>query len=171
MLVEIKKSSSTKRGQEDATGTQPHETHLQTDKTRRTNWPKDTKSQLDKKKVKNQKLVCSFIIFLCESEPGVDPARVIVFMPTGTRQNMSDMCSCAQWCFTSESWSRSNSERCSRSDTEVRLVCKGLFPYLDSEPEIWWTVDGKTLDKLPDHERFSKTNRWFYLSLCFFHWH
>ncbi|XP_036937748.1 interleukin-1 receptor accessory protein-like [Acanthopagrus latus] len=44
-------------------------------------------------------------------------------------------------------------------DTEVRLVCKGLFPYLDSEPEIWWTVDGKTLDKLPDHERFSKTNR------------
>ncbi|XP_044057411.1 interleukin-1 receptor accessory protein isoform X3 [Siniperca chuatsi] len=46
-----------------------------------------------------------------------------------------------------------------KQDSEVRLVCKGLFPYLDSWWDIWWTVDGKTLDKLADHHRFSKTNR------------
>ncbi|XP_041797079.1 interleukin-1 receptor accessory protein [Chelmon rostratus] len=46
-----------------------------------------------------------------------------------------------------------------KQDTEVRLVCRGLFPYLDSPREIWWTVDGKTLDKLHDHHRFSKSNR------------
>lgn len=46
------------------------------------------------------------------------------------------------------------------SDSEVRLVCRGLFPYLDSWWDIWWTVDGKTLEKLPDHQRFSRTNRW-----------
>ncbi|XP_070762096.1 interleukin-1 receptor accessory protein isoform X2 [Enoplosus armatus] len=46
-----------------------------------------------------------------------------------------------------------------KQDTEVHLVCRGLFPYLDSWWDIWWTVDGKTLDKLADHHRFSKTNR------------
>ncbi|XP_026183150.1 interleukin-1 receptor accessory protein-like isoform X2 [Mastacembelus armatus] len=45
-----------------------------------------------------------------------------------------------------------------KRDTKVRLVCRGLFPYLNSSWEIWWTVDGKTLDKLTDH-RFSKVNR------------
>ncbi|XP_065816358.1 interleukin-1 receptor accessory protein isoform X1 [Labrus bergylta] len=45
-----------------------------------------------------------------------------------------------------------------KQDTEVRLVCRGLFPYLESGWDIWWTVDGKTLDKLPDHQRFSKIN-------------
>ncbi|XP_040902433.1 interleukin-1 receptor accessory protein [Toxotes jaculatrix] len=43
-------------------------------------------------------------------------------------------------------------------NTEVRLVCRGLFPYLNSLWDIWWTVDGKTLDKL-NNPRFSKTNR------------
>ncbi|XP_035477797.1 interleukin-1 receptor accessory protein-like [Scophthalmus maximus] len=42
---------------------------------------------------------------------------------------------------------------------EVRLLCRGLFPHLKSLWEIWWTVDGKTPDKLPDHQRFSKINR------------
>ncbi|XP_060903286.1 interleukin-1 receptor accessory protein-like [Labrus mixtus] len=46
-----------------------------------------------------------------------------------------------------------------KQDTEVHLVCRGLFPYLESGWDIWWTVDGKTLDKLPDHQRFSKINR------------
>uniref|UniRef100_A0A3Q3WIZ3 Interleukin 1 receptor accessory protein n=1 Tax=Mola mola TaxID=94237 RepID=A0A3Q3WIZ3_MOLML len=45
------------------------------------------------------------------------------------------------------------------SDLEVRLVCRALFPYLDSSWEMWWTVDGKTLDKLPDHHRFNRTIR------------
>ncbi|XP_034534651.1 interleukin-1 receptor accessory protein [Notolabrus celidotus] len=45
-----------------------------------------------------------------------------------------------------------------RQDTEVRLVCRGLFPYLESGWDIWWTVDGKTLDKHPDQHRFSRTN-------------
>ncbi|XP_078103332.1 interleukin-1 receptor accessory protein isoform X3 [Sander vitreus] len=45
-----------------------------------------------------------------------------------------------------------------KQDTEVRLVCTGLFPYLKSWWEIWWTVDGKTLEKLADR-RFSNINR------------
>uniref|UniRef100_A0A3Q3K8Z3 Interleukin 1 receptor accessory protein n=1 Tax=Monopterus albus TaxID=43700 RepID=A0A3Q3K8Z3_MONAL len=45
-----------------------------------------------------------------------------------------------------------------KQNTEVRLECRGLFPYLNSSWEIWWTVDGKSLDKLADH-RFSKINR------------
>ncbi|KAK9520388.1 hypothetical protein VZT92_020280 [Zoarces viviparus] len=45
-----------------------------------------------------------------------------------------------------------------RQNADVALVCTGLFPYLESSWEIWWTVDGKTLDKLDQH-RFSKTNR------------
>ncbi|KAI9532885.1 hypothetical protein NQZ68_028584 [Dissostichus eleginoides] len=45
-----------------------------------------------------------------------------------------------------------------KQDSEVRLVCKALLPYLDDAPwDLWWTVDGKTVDKLPD--RFSKQNR------------
>ncbi|XP_070826586.1 interleukin-1 receptor accessory protein isoform X1 [Chaetodon trifascialis] len=46
-----------------------------------------------------------------------------------------------------------------KQDMEVRLVCRGLFPYLNSPMDIWWTVDGTTLDKLPDHHRFSATSR------------
>ncbi|KAF1393399.1 hypothetical protein PFLUV_G00015250 [Perca fluviatilis] len=42
--------------------------------------------------------------------------------------------------------------------TEVRLVCTALFPFLDSFWEIWWTVDGKTLEKLADN-RFTNINR------------
>ncbi|XP_074535310.1 interleukin-1 receptor accessory protein isoform X2 [Halichoeres trimaculatus] len=44
-----------------------------------------------------------------------------------------------------------------RQDTEARLVCRGWFPYLESDWDIWWTVDGKTLDKLSD--RFSRINK------------
>lgn len=43
-------------------------------------------------------------------------------------------------------------------------MCKALFPYLDSSWEMWWTVDGKTLDKLPDHHRFNRTIRWKHFS-------
>ncbi|CAN9510860.1 unnamed protein product [Ophioblennius macclurei] len=48
-----------------------------------------------------------------------------------------------------------------RTNGEVHLVCKGHFPVILESPwiDIWWTVDGKTLDKLPDHQRFSQTNR------------
>ncbi|KAK5928812.1 hypothetical protein CgunFtcFv8_010102 [Champsocephalus gunnari] len=46
-----------------------------------------------------------------------------------------------------------------KQDSEVRLVCKALLPYLEDDPwDLWWTVDGKTLDKLPS-DRFSKKNR------------
>ncbi|KAM7412480.1 hypothetical protein PAMA_020045 [Pampus argenteus] len=45
-----------------------------------------------------------------------------------------------------------------KQNTEVRLVCKGLFPYLKSSWSIWWTVDGMTLEQL-DNPRFSKANR------------
>ncbi|XP_022594252.1 interleukin-1 receptor accessory protein isoform X3 [Seriola dumerili] len=45
-----------------------------------------------------------------------------------------------------------------KKDTEVRLVCRGVLPYLNSSWEIWWTVDGKTLDKLAD-QRFTNSNR------------
>lgn len=46
------------------------------------------------------------------------------------------------------------------SDSDARLVCTALFPYLNSSWDIWWTVDGKRLDKLFDQHRFSRTNRW-----------
>ncbi|XP_054868293.1 interleukin-1 receptor accessory protein isoform X2 [Amphiprion ocellaris] len=44
--------------------------------------------------------------------------------------------------------------------SKVRLNCTGHFPIIrpDAVPEIWWTVDGKTLDKLAD-QRFSQTTR------------
>ncbi|KAM9853385.1 interleukin-1 receptor accessory protein-like isoform 1-T2 [Aulostomus maculatus] len=45
-----------------------------------------------------------------------------------------------------------------KKDTEVALVCRGLFPYLDSPWDIWWTIDGKTVDQLADH-RFYSTRR------------
>uniref|UniRef100_A0A4W6ESV5 Interleukin 1 receptor accessory protein n=1 Tax=Lates calcarifer TaxID=8187 RepID=A0A4W6ESV5_LATCA len=45
-----------------------------------------------------------------------------------------------------------------KQGTEVRLRCTALFPYLNSSWEIWWTVDGKTLDKLAD-PRFKKISR------------
>uniref|UniRef100_A0A3B4ZW04 Ig-like domain-containing protein n=2 Tax=Stegastes partitus TaxID=144197 RepID=A0A3B4ZW04_9TELE len=43
--------------------------------------------------------------------------------------------------------------------SEVRLVCRGHFPIIQHNPawEMWWTVDGKTLDKLGD-QRFSQNN-------------
>ncbi|KAM9318478.1 interleukin-1 receptor accessory protein [Pholidichthys leucotaenia] len=43
-------------------------------------------------------------------------------------------------------------------DTEVRLVCRSLFPIIVDHEwyKIWWTVDGKTLDELVDRERFSE---------------
>uniref|UniRef100_A0AAZ1Y367 Interleukin 1 receptor accessory protein n=1 Tax=Oreochromis aureus TaxID=47969 RepID=A0AAZ1Y367_OREAU len=46
-----------------------------------------------------------------------------------------------------------------KTGTEVRLVCRGQLPFVLDKPwrEIWWTVDGKTLDKLPD--RFKQINR------------
>ncbi|XP_029963627.1 interleukin-1 receptor accessory protein-like [Salarias fasciatus] len=45
------------------------------------------------------------------------------------------------------------------TDSEVHLVCRGLFPVILQSPwmDIWWTVDGMTLDKLPDHQRFTQT--------------
>ncbi|XP_037630686.1 interleukin-1 receptor accessory protein [Sebastes umbrosus] len=47
-----------------------------------------------------------------------------------------------------------------KRDSEVRLVCRGLIPYvLNSSWEIWWTVDGKRLDQLTDRHRFSTTSR------------
>ncbi|KAI3354640.1 hypothetical protein L3Q82_018523 [Scortum barcoo] len=43
-----------------------------------------------------------------------------------------------------------------KQDTEVSLTCTALFPFLlKSQREIWWTVDGKRLDELPDRHRFS----------------
>lgn len=51
-----------------------------------------------------------------------------------------------------------------RTDSEVRLVCRALFPGILDSPwmEIWWTVDGTTLDKLPDHQRFTQTSSQVY---------
>lgn len=41
---------------------------------------------------------------------------------------------------------------------EARLLCSGKFPYLESSPwDIWWTIDGKTVEQLND-PRFSKVN-------------
>lgn len=47
-----------------------------------------------------------------------------------------------------------------QTDSEVRLVCRGLFPVILKSPwiDIWWTVDGMTLDKLPDHQRFTQSS-------------
>lgn len=44
-------------------------------------------------------------------------------------------------------------------NSEVSLLCRGSFPFLNSSWEIWWTVDGKTLDQLADQHRFSRTDR------------
>uniref|UniRef100_A0A8C2WZM1 Interleukin 1 receptor accessory protein n=1 Tax=Cyclopterus lumpus TaxID=8103 RepID=A0A8C2WZM1_CYCLU len=44
-------------------------------------------------------------------------------------------------------------------NTKVSLLCRGSFPFLNSSWEIWWTVDGKTLDKLADQHHFSKSDR------------
>ncbi|CAK6984397.1 interleukin-1 receptor accessory protein, partial [Scomber scombrus] len=41
--------------------------------------------------------------------------------------------------------------------TDVSLRCRGHFPFLDSLWQIWWTVDGKTLEQLGD-ARFSQSN-------------
>ncbi|XP_028275589.1 interleukin-1 receptor accessory protein-like [Parambassis ranga] len=48
-----------------------------------------------------------------------------------------------------------------RTDTDVRLNCTGLFPVIlsNSSWDMWWTVDGKTLDKLKDHQRFNQSTR------------
>ncbi|KAM4627426.1 interleukin-1 receptor accessory protein-like isoform 2-T2 [Polymixia lowei] len=45
-----------------------------------------------------------------------------------------------------------------KQDTEVRLECRGMFPYLEGSWEMWWTIDGKTVEQLAD-PRFSKTTR------------
>ncbi|KAM8905315.1 interleukin-1 receptor accessory protein isoform 2-T2 [Spinachia spinachia] len=45
-----------------------------------------------------------------------------------------------------------------KRNSDARLVCTALLPYLNSSWDIWWTVDGKTLDKLSDNHRFSRTN-------------
>ncbi|XP_062416930.1 interleukin-1 receptor accessory protein [Pungitius pungitius] len=44
-----------------------------------------------------------------------------------------------------------------KRNSDARLVCTALFPYLNSSWDIWWTVDGKRLDKLSDKHRFSRT--------------
>nr|XP_040039060.1 LOW QUALITY PROTEIN: interleukin-1 receptor accessory protein [Gasterosteus aculeatus aculeatus] len=46
-----------------------------------------------------------------------------------------------------------------KRNSDARLVCTALFPYLNSSWDIWWTVDGKRLDKLFDQHRFSRTSR------------
>lgn len=44
--------------------------------------------------------------------------------------------------------------------SEVRLVCRGLFPFLESSSRsISWTVDGQTLAELPDRQRFYNINK------------
>ncbi|KAM9820375.1 LOW QUALITY PROTEIN: interleukin-1 receptor accessory protein-like [Neosynchiropus ocellatus] len=43
-----------------------------------------------------------------------------------------------------------------RLDSEVRLACKGLLPFLESPSAIWWTVDGTKVDELAD-PRYSET--------------
>ncbi|XP_055022752.1 interleukin-1 receptor accessory protein isoform X2 [Boleophthalmus pectinirostris] len=39
---------------------------------------------------------------------------------------------------------------------EASLVCTALFPYLNSPWEMWWSIDGKTVEQLND-PRFTKT--------------
>ncbi|XP_055082129.1 interleukin-1 receptor accessory protein-like isoform X2 [Periophthalmus magnuspinnatus] len=45
-----------------------------------------------------------------------------------------------------------------KQDEEARLVCTALFPYLNTPWEMWWTIDGKTVEQFND-PRFSKTAR------------
>ena len=45
------------------------------------------------------------------------------------------------------------------SGSAVHLVCKALFPHLESPREMWWTVDGSKLEDRPDRHRFNSTNR------------
>ncbi|XP_077398243.1 interleukin-1 receptor accessory protein isoform X2 [Festucalex cinctus] len=42
--------------------------------------------------------------------------------------------------------------------SDARLECRGHFPYLDSDRDIWWSVDGKKLDQLAE-PRFSESNK------------
>ncbi|XP_017260572.2 interleukin-1 receptor accessory protein, partial [Kryptolebias marmoratus] len=46
-----------------------------------------------------------------------------------------------------------------RTNSEVHLVCRGLLPLVLQNPsrEIWWTVDGKTVNEL-SNDRFSQKN-------------
>ncbi|XP_037533834.1 interleukin-1 receptor accessory protein [Nematolebias whitei] len=46
-----------------------------------------------------------------------------------------------------------------RTNSEVRLVCRGLLPLVLQNPsrEIWWTVDGKTVSEM-SNDRFSQKN-------------
>ncbi|XP_056904493.1 LOW QUALITY PROTEIN: interleukin-1 receptor accessory protein-like [Takifugu flavidus] len=46
-----------------------------------------------------------------------------------------------------------------RTNSEVRLVCRALLPYLNSSGSMWWTVDGTRLENHPDLYRFTSTNR------------
>uniref|UniRef100_A0A668AJX2 Interleukin 1 receptor accessory protein n=1 Tax=Myripristis murdjan TaxID=586833 RepID=A0A668AJX2_9TELE len=43
------------------------------------------------------------------------------------------------------------------SGAEMRLDCRGFFPYLEGESDIWWTIDGKRVDTTDP--RLSTTNR------------
>ncbi|KAM4566694.1 interleukin-1 receptor accessory protein isoform 1-T1 [Odontesthes bonariensis] len=47
-----------------------------------------------------------------------------------------------------------------RPGSEVRLACRALLPFILENPswDMWWTVDGKTVDKLADHQRFFQNN-------------
>ncbi|CAG02166.1 unnamed protein product, partial [Tetraodon nigroviridis] len=45
-----------------------------------------------------------------------------------------------------------------RTKSEVHLVCKALFPHLDSWWGMWWTVDGSPLESCPDRHRFSSSS-------------
>ncbi|XP_078140287.1 LOW QUALITY PROTEIN: interleukin-1 receptor accessory protein [Centroberyx gerrardi] len=42
--------------------------------------------------------------------------------------------------------------------TQVRLECRGHFPYLAGDWDIWWTVDGKKVEEL-NNSRFFQNNR------------
>ncbi|KAM8822193.1 interleukin-1 receptor accessory protein-like [Synchiropus picturatus] len=43
-----------------------------------------------------------------------------------------------------------------RLHSEVKLACKGSFPFLDSPSAIWWTVDGTKVEELAD-PRYTET--------------
>ncbi|XP_077467642.1 interleukin-1 receptor accessory protein isoform X1 [Stigmatopora argus] len=41
--------------------------------------------------------------------------------------------------------------------SDVNLTCRGIFPYLESDWDIWWSVDGETPER-SDRSRFSVRN-------------
>lgn len=46
------------------------------------------------------------------------------------------------------------------SDSRAALTCRATVPFVVDDPswDVWWTVDGQTLEKLSD-QRFSQSNR------------